>query len=284
MESKTPDPNGTELGSFDWIEDVHSRIHQPSRPAQSAVPVPVPIHVPKNLQTLFRSPQERHLSPAPISQPTSDFNEFPFLPTIRPPLGYLTIFDDGEPEVGEIVRIRHEQTTIGRGSADVNIPHDARMSAPHAEIVRFQVAENWNWVLRDLQSTNGTFVRSSRATLTAETVLLFGIHRYRIEINDSSLNSPCLSLINATTKQRYPIHSKATIGVKNYRSDIELDDPCLAPFHATIYFDLVKKKWRLVSENTLNGVWIKSSEISLTANNYFRCGEQLFRFHVKLFS
>ena len=57
-----------------------------------------------------------------------------FRPVNRPPMAILHIFDDGR-ETSEAIRIREDQTTIGRNS-DVSIPHDPGIASLHAQVIR----------------------------------------------------------------------------------------------------------------------------------------------------
>src|SRR5439155_19569987 len=67
-----------------------------------------------------------HLAPGEIA---------PYRPTQRPPMALLCILDDGSDE-GEIVRLRADKYTLGRIEGDITIPHDALISARHAELFR----------------------------------------------------------------------------------------------------------------------------------------------------
>ena len=92
----------------------------------------------------------------------------------------LTVFDDGKSE-GEVVRIRAERFVIGRSEGDLRIAHDELISARHVEITRLRVGEAYRWVITDLQTTNGLFVRVSRTVLADKAEFLVGRGRYRLE-------------------------------------------------------------------------------------------------------
>ena len=102
----------------------------------------------------------------------------PFRPTGRPPVAVLTVCDDGK-ETGEKVRIRTARFVIGRTEGDLVLPHDELISARHLEIARHPAGAGDRWVITDLQSTNGFFVRISRGTLADGSELLVGGGRYR---------------------------------------------------------------------------------------------------------
>ncbi len=97
----------------------------------------------------------------------------PYRPTFRPPVALLTICDDGKSD-GEIVRIRTDHFVIGRTEGDFLIPHDGLISGQHAEITRQRVGEGYRWVVTDLQTKNGLFVRVSRTAIVDKAEFLVG--------------------------------------------------------------------------------------------------------------
>ena len=101
-----------------------------------------------------------------------------FRPVSRPPMAHLIVIDDGG-ESGEVVRLRSDQTLIGRTQGDVLVPHDSLVSSRHLEIERQQSRDGFRWALRDLNSTNGTFVRLPRFRLSHNFELLLGGNRFR---------------------------------------------------------------------------------------------------------
>jgi pSer/pThr/pTyr-binding forkhead associated (FHA) protein len=102
---------------------------------------------------------------SPAGQASSKAPEVtPFRPTLRPPICILTILDDGKSE-GEVVRIRSNRFIIGRTEGDLLLPHDEQISSRHIEITRQLVGGQQRWVVTDLQSTNGLFLRVSRTVL-----------------------------------------------------------------------------------------------------------------------
>ena len=79
-----------------------------------------------------------------------------FRPTRRPPTPLLHVFDDGADD-GEILRLRGERFVVGRSEGDLQLPHDAQVSARHAEPGPPAAEDGrWVWVLTDLGSTNST--------------------------------------------------------------------------------------------------------------------------------
>src|SRR4051812_2229801 len=78
-------------------------------------------------------------------------------PLQRPPVALLCVIDDGKAD-GEWLRLRADRHVLGRVDGDVRVPHDALMSAAHAELVREKAKRGYQWALNDLGSTNGTWV------------------------------------------------------------------------------------------------------------------------------
>ena len=95
-------------------------------------------------------------------------------------MAVLTVFDDGKTD-GEMIRIRDHRFIIGRTEGDLCIPLDGRMSARHVEITHQLVGGLHRWVVTDLQSTHGMFVRVSRTVLADKAEFLVGNGRYRFD-------------------------------------------------------------------------------------------------------
>ena len=93
---------------------------------------------------------------------------------------FLTVFDDGRTD-GEVIRLREPRFHIGRTEGDLRIPLDGRMSARHVEITYQNVGGLHRWVVTDLQSTHGLYVRVSRTVLADKAEFLVGNGRYRFD-------------------------------------------------------------------------------------------------------
>lgn len=230
-----------------------------------------------------------------------------FRPKSRPPMGLLRIADDGE-ESGELVRIRKPSTTIGRLECDVVIPHDNQMSAQHAEIFRAFDNGTYVWHLRDLNSTNGTFVRAAHSVLQAEQVLLMGGRRYRFECPEQQQagnRDPTTDVVDGTRQwqqldvaafeavqpylvemsdqgdgMRYLLRDQEMwIGTDANSCSIVLEDSFVSPQHARVYLDK-KNRWCIESGKSLNGLWVGIRSVALGKGGRFQCGEQRFVFQV----
>lgn len=220
-----------------------------------------------------------------------------YRPSWRPPVPVLTVLDDGASEMGEQYRLRREVYVIGRSSGDIQIPNDPWVSARHAEIQRLPWQGGFQWHLRDCGSSNGTFVRCTRAILHETAVVVLGTRRFRLQ---NPLRAPVVEESDGSTQELKPVpqvvwpslvevtgepaglnvplrRDMLTLGRTGAGVDVEIDDPLLAYRHAT----LKRQKdgtWLITAEPTRNGVWISTTNVALTSNCRFRCGEQQFWF------
>lgn len=225
-------------------------------------------------------------------------DEETYRPVIRPPIPILTVLDDGSIDDGEQIRIRKDSFVIGRSSGDLTIPNDATMSGRHAEIRLSSGRGQRQWMLHNLESVNGTFVRVGTATLADDTIIILGARRFRLEkpaitepeppgagtfrmdqqadakqlwptLTESSGKPNCL---------RFPLRSpQVTIGRKGGGCAIELDDPLLATLHAELVAD-PGGSWKIIGRKTRNGVWVNTATTPLASCCFFQCGEQRFKF------
>ena len=224
-----------------------------------------------------------------------------FRPRLRPAAPIVTVLDDGFHDFGEDHRLRGEVTTIGRSGGDIQIPNDVSMSHVHAEIRRTTANGVHHWLLRDVGSTNGTFVRCQTGTLHDQAIVIIGSRRFRLrnplrpnDVGEAAtytqahdfahLPDNVWPIFEETTERGSPIlfplkFPVVTIGRRGGGADIELDDPLLAHRHATLK-RLRDGSWAVLAEKTRNGVWVSVTAIGLTRYCFFRCGEQQFRFFI----
>ena len=219
----------------------------------------------------------------------------------------LTICDYSSLDEGEVRYLRGGRTVIGRTAGDVVIPFDTVMSAEHAEILRQDAGGALSWILRDLESSNGTLVRCRDLILHSGAVLHIGSRRYRFEGPVASAPRPahddsvpyttlaedispadggafpalvdCSSGASGDAARIFIKSDRTQIGRPGCGNDVELDDPCVAAVHATIERD-ASGNWRLLAKTSLNGIWAKVKAVKLTNGCLFQCGEQRFKFHL----
>ncbi len=226
-----------------------------------------------------------------------------FAPRRRPWYPQLVVVDDHSPDSGEIVRIRRDSLSIGRLGCDLSFPAEALMSANHAKIsLQETVPNHWDWVLEDNSSSNGVFVRLPEFQLRPGNEFLLGGTKVMVH-GDTQL-------IRKSEDPR-PFWSAYIDDSENIRSTSELEacsylfsqepvvvplqgkrlhlgrhaeaakafsvDPFVEPSHAAIQ-KLGAHVWKLVDQNSLNGVWLRVRRAVLSQSTSFILGEQRFRF------
>ncbi len=224
-------------------------------------------------------------------------------PQDRPPMAMLCILDDGKAD-GEWLRLRADRFLIGRTEGDLRIVHDSMMSSRHAEILRERAGGGYRWLLKDLNSTNGTYVRVGSTVLVDQAEFIIGRGRYRLELaagglapttdepgllaggtvawSDESPRSPAPTLVEIApggSGQRIPL-SQAEYWIGRDRNTCQIvrpEDLLVNARHARLYRD-PKGLWRIENNKTLNGLWLRIEQIGLTASCQFRLGEQRFLF------
>ena len=196
------------------LESVDDLIGRPGREPTAIEPPPI------------RPSPERRVEDAGAA-PT-------FRPSLRPPMAILCAYDDGQ-DTGETVRIRVPSFVIGRSAGDLVIPHDGGMSGRHAEIARRLVDGRSRWSLRDLGSTNGTFVRTVRASLVDGQELLIGGTRFRFDLPKDPSTPRLVEIGSKGEASSFSITEPETwIGRDPRRCSIVLDCRCVSPRHAVI--------------------------------------------------
>lgn len=227
----------------------------------------------------------------------------PYRPTLRPPMAVLTVCDDGKAE-GEQLRLRDGRFVIGRTDGDLVIPHDGMISSRHVEITRQLVGSQPRWVITDLQSTNGLFVRISRTPLNDQSELLVGKGRYRLiaPTTDGAATADYVPPEKArNTTQAWGADGAApTIPAlvelvgKAFGNRVALigpeywiggdpaceiyrpNDPFCESRHARLTRD-AKGSWLIEQSKTVNGLWFRVPQVVCESVVQFQIGEQRFR-------
>ncbi len=226
----------------------------------------------------------------------------PYRPTQRPPIALLTVLDDGKSD-GEVVRLRSDRFIVGRLEGDLLIPHDPQISGRHLEITRQRVGDKYRWVVTDLQSSNGLFIRVSRTVLSDKTELLIGRGRYRFEAAKSNLpetvdNLPpdvpqgtqplgdeaasplhpsLVELVGGKIVSRLPLlKPEYWIGSDPACAICRADDPFIEPRHVHLYRE-ANDVWQAQNNKTANGLWYRVPQITVADSCSFQIGEQRFR-------
>jgi hypothetical protein len=270
---------------------------------------PVPAAVPAaQPQPTFPPMPAAAPAPAPVSAPSvvAARPASPFRPTARPPIAILTVFDDGRTD-GEVIRIRGPRFLIGRTEGDLRIPFDGRMSARHVEITCQHVGGLHRWVVTDLQSTHGMFVRVSRTVLADKAEFLVGNGRYRFDAPqsdpgatvDSGAEVPGRGAAHGWDEGPSPFRPPALIELLGSEVGNRIllarneywigsdpscpigrpDDPFCEPKHVRLYRKPTGD-WYVEHNKTPNGLWLRMSQITVEATVQFQAGEQRFQIKV----
>ncbi|MCR9116129.1 MAG: FHA domain-containing protein [bacterium] len=231
-----------------------------------------------------------------------------YRPRHRPPMAVLKIYDD-DGRGSEEVRLRKDETTIGRADCDIVIPHEKLMSGRHAMISRRYVENDFAWYLTDLESRNGVFLKIQSGKIRHEARLLIGAYRYQFVIapQDIATSAPVADAPMQTMEWgRVDPNEKETVGASLIRisptgedetyefpsTDVVIganagvgnisikDDDMLNQQHVRIYRD-ERKRWNIESLNSTNGVWLAIDEIKIDSDGKFQLGEQ--RFGIRFF-
>jgi len=206
----------------------------------------------------------------------------PYRPSTRPPMAVLAALDDNQKSY-ELTRIRGDSCVIGRDDGDVTIPHEIHMSGRHAEIVRKEVEDTFRWYLRDLGSTNGTFVKADWIRLKEGDEFIVGSQHMRFsqrtdgDTANHSHGTSC-ELLEIVTRQHVPLEvGELWLGrTPDLCPPFMADDPLLDMKHARVFRD-TDNRWRVANQKSLNGLWVRVDEVGLRHGCWFQLGEQRFR-------
>jgi hypothetical protein len=218
----------------------------------------------------------------------------------------LVVCDDGK-RTGEVIRLRGPRFVIGRTEGDLLLGADELVSARHAEIVCQQVGGGYRWVVADLQSRNGLYVRVHRTYLADGAEFLVGQGRYRFDLppaagggettdeipdladgsgtrgQDSAteLRPMLTELTAAGPVARIPLlGAEAWVGSDAGCVVRRPHDPFVAPRHVRLAYDGKRRAWRAANNRTDNGLWVRVLQIAVTRECSFQIGEQRFRLTV----
>ena len=243
-------------------------------------------------------------SPSPANSEGNTLEEsVAFAPRRRPWYPQLSILDDHSTEAGEIVRLRKDSFTLGRAACDLSFPAEGLMSGTHARISLQEIAANhWEWVLEDMSSRNGVFLRQVEFPLLPGNEFLLGGTKVMVH-GDCQLNRksnepiPFWSAFEADLER---IRSKPELEICSYLFSQESHtvqlkgrrlqlgrhaegatafavDPFVEPVHATVQ-KTESHSWKIIDQKSLNGIWVRVRRAVLSQTTSFILGEQRFRF------
>jgi len=226
-----------------------------------------------------------------------------FRPSLRLPALQLTVYDDGE-TTGQVIRIRDERFTIGRTEGDLRFPNDDLISSRHVAVTRQNAKGKSVWVLTDLQSRNGLFIRVTKAPLQHQAEFLIGSGRYRLEspssaarvaqdipdpsrapvtqaFGDAQADSQEMlsEILRTGMGSRYVLdRDQYWIGRDRDCDICRPNDHYLSGKHASLSRS-PRATWIIQHNATINGIWLKMPQITLEVGKgcEFQIGEQRFR-------
>src|SRR5262249_31944236 len=153
----------------------------------------------------------------------------------------------------------------------------------------------YRWMLVDLQSSNGTFVRIGNTVLKHQSELLVGRSRYRFEAAGAAVadvplatqaqdtvnwgSSPATALSAALVEitptgpgQRVALtQAECWIGREKGCNVVRPDDPFVSPRHARLYRD-GKGQWHAENNKSLNGLWLRMDQVPIDTACQFQLG------------
>ncbi|WP_166831494.1 FHA domain-containing serine/threonine-protein kinase [Thalassoroseus pseudoceratinae] len=201
-----------------------------------------------------------------------------YRPFSRPATLVVCLLDDGETKEGEQFRIRKSSFVIGRSEGDIVLPYDRSMSGKHAEIRLVPAGDGrFDFEIRDLNTTNGTFARATKAILEDQQQFLLGSRRYqlhRAKPGSQELDSIVELSPKGKGKKFALRRSSVYIGRDPLKCAlVVLGDPFISPVHAKLKRDS-KNRWTIRNLGSKNGVWMRVDELTLTSGGVFQVGSQ----------
>ncbi len=201
-----------------------------------------------------------------------------YRPFSRPATLVVCLLDDGETKEGEQFRIRKSSFVIGRSEGDIVLPYDRSMSGRHVEIRLVPAGDGrFNFEIRDLNTTNGTFARATKAIVEDKQQFLIGSKRYqlhRAEPKSQELDH-VVELSPKGKGKKFPLRrSSVYIGRDPLKCAlVVLGDPFISPVHAKLKRDS-QNRWTIRNLGSKNGVWLRVNELTLNSGGVFQVGSQ----------
>jgi hypothetical protein len=227
-----------------------------------------------------------------------------FSPQRRPCYPQLIVLDDQSLDLGECLRIRDLQVSIGRDRCDLTFPAESMMSAHHATLALTEIADQtWSWVLNDHQSANGLYIRIDEFGLTPGLEFLLGGSKIVVEGPRKHLPAASDTLASgifpyrsatkvekkATGLRRVPYAlSPASEIIPLTGRSLEIGssvngpgriehDPFVEAIHAKVILH-GSSHWKIVDQKSTNGIWLRITKAIMQTPCEFLAGEQRFRF------
>ncbi|WP_433928448.1 FHA domain-containing protein [Sorangium cellulosum] len=212
----------------------------------------------------------------------------------------LTIEDDEGKQTG--LPLAHEEYALGRGESNSIRLTDRNVSRRHATLAK----NGQGWVIRDLDSYNGTYVNGAR--VTGEQHLRHGdlvqLGDYRIEIVDEALSSAVTSptpppgsrstahlplhtrpnrlvmVVGPTPGAEFPLDGERFTVGRSEDATISINHSSVSRLHAEL-ISLGNGRYEVVDKQSANGVRINGVELKrglLEAGDALELGDVRLRF------
>lgn len=213
------------------------------------------------------------------TKPTTLISTPVYRPQRRPPMALLSVLDDDQMSA-EVVRIRDGSFVIGRLEGDLVIKHDQLMSRKHAQITRTVEGQTCRWVLKDLGSVNGAFLRVGQVTLVDRIRLLLGSELVRFNQPAGTDNAVLVEVAPGSEQKVALPPGVHWIGTDASCVDFLRASPYLDPKGLRIECD-AGGVWRLVDCDSTNHLWVEIDKpVELSDGASFQLGEQRFLFNL----
>lgn len=164
---------------------------------------------------------------------------------------------------------------IGRHGGDISLPEDELLSFTH---VRLE-CRGGQWFVRDLGSTNGTYVRiRGQVPLELGGWFLVGIYRFQLAAAESPELPPTLWVLaaNGAIMGEVPM-DRDTLTIGREGADLSFpDEPSISGLHAR----LLRKADQFLLEDlrSSNGTFLRATEeMPIESGDNFMVGGELFR-------
>lgn len=233
-------------------------------------------------ETEGRSLNDPHASSTKQSAMVDGKSGQRFRPQLRPPTPVLEVMDD-DLQGCERIRLRRRTFTMGRVQGDLVLPNDRVMSRRHAEIVldNDKTRGVTRWLLCDLSSANGSFVRVPEILLSDRTRLWLGGDLVRVSIDKASGG---LTLVELKADDPDRVVLEPGVHWLGLRADC-VDFLKASPFLDDRGFCVASDAaggWRLTDHHSTNGLWqaIEGEPAELNEGSEFKLGEQHFTFRL----
>lgn len=211
----------------------------------------------------------------------------------------MVIAQDGSP--GRRYPLVSGTTIVGRADSDIALRKDPYVSPQHARISY----RNGRFVIEDLQSVNGVYVRlGGSVPLTSGDLLLLGLAVLRFEIvseGERNLSpksrdgtrvfgtppSPRYATLSVQTvedrvRDVYYLSRPETVLGREVGDIVFTDDPFMSRRHAAVRRDPTTNHFTLRDLGSSNGTFVAiRSSHSLSPGDHVRIGQHLFRLDVR---